>query len=328
MNNEQEIIDQHFLPQCYISGFVNASGILFTLDLKLFVERGKVPYPRQSTPAKICKDKHFYTVDENAKVYNLGNVIDKYQVEKSFHDYENNFQELIAKVTNGTTLTFDEASKLIRIIIDLKYRNKFYRDKMIEPRQRDVISEAFVELQSSFDNDPEFRAKYEGITLEEWSIINQEVRDKLLNDPDFKKNAHLSSLVNREDGYETLMQSLIPKLLTCAWVVLRSDGQFISNDNPGCSLDSNTKVNNTYFDKDFLFVIPLSASLCLTISDAQQDIAYINDNRYKNYPVVDAPQKMIEMSNSFAVKNFNKIAFGPDKTLLDDIAKNLRIETP
>ncbi|MEO3402951.1 DUF4238 domain-containing protein [Mucilaginibacter sp. CAU 1740] len=326
MSNDQEIIDQHFLPQCYINGFVNESGVLYTLDLKLFAERGKVPYARESTPAKICKDKHFYTVDERAKVYNLGGVIDKYQVEKSFHNYENNFRQLIAKITTGAPLTYNEASSLIRIIIDLKYRNKFYRDKMIEPRQGRVIEEAFVELQSSFDNDPAFRAKYEGITPQEWAAVNQQVRDQLLNDPDFKKSAHLSSLVNREDGYEALLQSLIPKLLACAWVVLKSDGQFISNDNPGCSLDSNTKVNNTYFDKDFLFVIPLSASVCLTISDAQQDISFINDQHFKRYPVVDAPQNMIEMSNSFAVKNFNKIAFGPVKTLLDDLAKNLRIE--
>jgi len=123
------------------------------------------------------------------------------------------------------------------------------------------------------------------------------------------------------------METLIPKLLNCTWVVFKSKNKFISNDNPGCSMDSNTRIHNTYFDKDFLFTIPLTSSIILTISDAQKDTSFIKDSRYKCYPVFDASGDIIETSNSFAVKNFNKIAFGPDKDLLDEMAKNLKIVT-
>ncbi len=284
-----------------------------------------MPYARQSTLAKVCKDEHFYTVDDSAKVYNLGGVTDKYLVEKSFHAYENSFQALIAKVSSGSPLLHSEAASLLRIVVDLKFRNKFFRDRFIGPRQGEVVNEAFTEMAETFDNEAVFREKYAGATPEEMASVNQTVRDFLLNDSNFKKNAHLSSLVNRGDGYEALMDMLVPKLLNCQWVVLKSAQQFISNDNPGCSMDKATQIHNTYFDRDFMFIMPLTSSICLTISDAQIDMAFYNDNRYKGYAFVNAPREMIEVSNSFAVRNFNKIAFGPDKASLDDLAKQLKI---
>ncbi|WP_158827551.1 DUF4238 domain-containing protein [Mucilaginibacter lacusdianchii] len=325
MGEQQEIKDQHFLPQCYLNGFVNEKGKLFSLDLKLFVERGKRPYARESNPAKICKDVHFYTVEEDAKVYNLSKVTDKFLVEKSFHEYENTFQELITKVTSGPTLSVNDASRLIRIIVDLKFRNKYYREKLIGPRQTEVINEAFEEIKATFVNDPEFRTKYLGITPEEMAAINHSVKGMLLNDPKFKKHAHLSSLVNREDGYDTLLTSLVPKLLKCRWVVMRSNGKFISNDNPGCVIDSDNKIHNTYFDHDFLFFMPLTASYCLTISDASEDPFFLAAPTVKQFPMVEASDDMIRMSNNFAIKHFNKIAYGPDKALLDELAQELII---
>jgi len=322
---QREIIKvQHFLPQCYLQGFAGDNGKLQTLNLELLLEHGKIPYPREFTPAQLCYEDDFYTLGEGMETFNVKDVADKYTIEKRFHAYENKYRDLISKIEKGGVLQSDDAAFLIRIIFDLKFRNKYFRDKFIAPRQAEVVNEASDEIRELIVNDPDYLSKYEGATEAEILTLSDDIRKKLLNDPDFKKNAHLSALYRQEDGYADALNMLTPKLLHCQWVVLKSDHQFVSNDNPGCSMDKNSLIHNSYFERDFMFFIPLTSSFCLTISDAGIDMDHYNDPRYKRFPVVKAPQSMIDSSNNFAFRHFNKFVYGRDKNLLSQLAKTLQ----
>lgn len=296
-----------------------------TLNLETFIKYGKIPYPREFTSAQLCYEDDFYTLGEGMEAFNVKGVSDKYQIEKSFHSYERKYQQLIAKIERGQVFTSGEASFLIRIIFDLKFRNKYFRDKLIAPRQAEVVNDASDQIRQLILNDPEYLGKYEGALVDEILALSDAVREKLLHHPDFKKNAHLSALFRQKDGYKDILDILLPKLLHCRWVVLASDNQFISNDNPGCSMDKNNNIHNSYFDKDFMFFIPLSSSLCLTISDAGIDMDFYNNPNYKSYPRVKALQAMIDTSNSFAFRHFNKFVYGPDKQLLEQLAKTIEV---
>jgi DNA-binding Lrp family transcriptional regulator len=143
MGKQQEIIDQHFLPQCYLNGFVNEKDVLYTLDLKLFAERGKIPYARESNPAKICKDEHFYTVNENAKVYNLGGVTVKPHTEENlsaFLDEVVKLDEVMERSHLAGKFDF-----LLKIAVgDMDEYNELLRHKLAKLPKVDNMESLFV----------------------------------------------------------------------------------------------------------------------------------------------------------------------------------------
>lgn len=321
--SNQEIKDQHFLPQCYLKGFTNENGKLFALNLQIFIDHNKIPKIKEFTPAQLCYEEDFYTLGEGMEAYNVKNYSDQYEVERSFHDYENKYQGIVGQIKVQHGLASKDAFLLIQIILDLKMRNKYFRDKYVALKQNEIVNNVSDEIQEIIQNDPEYVATYGGATKEEILAVSETVRETLLNDPDFKKKAHLSSLHRKEDGYNAMLADTIPKIMNYQWIVFESEGQFIANDNPGFSMDDKNKIHNSFFEKNFIFFMPLSSSLCLTISDRERDNDFVENPDFKKISVLKAPQGFIDAPNTFALRHFNKFIFGPDKEIIEVIAKGL-----
>jgi len=320
MKKEEVITDQHFLPQCYLKGFTNESGKLYALNLEA-TKYGKQPSLKSYFPSQICYGHDFYTIGKGLETFNIKNIQDKYRVEKEFHAYEKDYQLLIDRICQGNQLAAHEASFLIRIIVDIKIRNKYFRENFIGSRQGEVIMAASNEIKDRLLNNLDYIKKYPGGTIDQMLNISDSVRAELLNDLDFKENAHLSVLIRKTDGYEDVMNKLIPKLLHCKWVIIESNKKFISNDNPGCSIDKNKRIHNSYFEKDFVFFMPLTSSLCLIISDESTDTDFYENPGSKKLLKVKATQDMINISNDFCFHHVNKLVLGSDKSLLEQLAK-------
>ncbi|SEN04326.1 Protein of unknown function [Mucilaginibacter gossypiicola] len=322
---EENIKDQHFLPRCYLQGFTNENGKLQTLNLELFAKRGKKPYPREYAPSQICYEEDFYTVGDMTG-FNVSDNGDKYVVEKSFHRYENHYHKLIDQIKAGQALAIGDAGFLIQIIFDIKLRNKYFRDKYIEPNQSKVVNEAADELKKQLSEDEEYFKKFHGASLKDMLDLNEKIRKMLINDKDFKQKAHLSTMMRKEDGYRIALETIMMKFIHCPWVILESPGNFITSDNPGSSMGEDGEIHNFFLQKDFIFVFPLTSSLCLTISDSQGDPYFLKNPAMKVYAKGPAPQDMLETSNGMLFRHYNKIVFGPHKNILTEYADKLIIK--
>lgn len=325
MANEEVITAQHFLPKCYLNGFVNNRGKLSVLNTETLTKYGKVPNPKEYTPTQICYEDDFYTLEPGIEAFNVKGFSDKYYVEKKFHEYERHYHEIINKIKESQFLTTGEASFLVRVIFDIKIRNKYFREKIIAPQQSKIVNYASDEIKKLLLNDPEYLGKYEGLTIDEILSLSDLVKEKLLSNSDFKKNAHLSMLYRQSDGYLEGLSLAKKKFLSSKWIIMESPGQFISNDNPGFSMDENNNIINFLTKDDFLFFMPLTSSLCLTMSSAIIDQDFISTPICKNLNKSEAPEKIIETSNSFTTRHFNKLIYGSDMIQMDKISKKLRI---
>ena len=106
---------------------------------------------------------------------------------------------------------------------------------------------------------------------------------------------------------------------------MESNGQFISNDNPGFSIDENSNINNLLINKDCLLFMPLTSSLCLTISNAFVDKDFQKEAISKRFLKRPAEQEMIDFLNNSTLRYLNKFVYGSDKIVLTEMSKKLRV---
>ncbi|MDB5128344.1 DUF4238 domain-containing protein [Mucilaginibacter sp.] len=317
--SSEEIKDQHFLPACYLDGFTNKTGKLYALDLTWFIKRGSKPVIKSFSPGSICHEEHFYTLTEEMARYNVNGVEDKYAVEKGFYTYENIYKSLVAKVAGGKPLKRHDAEILIRTLIDLKFRNKFYRDHFIGGRQIELVDGTFDQIKTAILNDPAYLAAFGDVDPQLLLQLNEDVRQRYLNDPEFKKHTHLSSIYRKDDAYGLVVEGLVNKLLWVPWRIYRSANLFLGTDNPGFSMDEHSKLHNTYFKKKFIFHFPLNDSLCLVIADPFPDMQFLTDQTVKHYLTETMDESVVHDINKMSLFHFTNLLYSPDRSLLEDI---------
>jgi len=327
MANDEVIKIQHFLPRCYLNGFVNSTGKVITLNLEELIKYNKIPQPKEYTPAQFCYENDFYTLEEGMESFGVKDIEDKYYIEKKFNQYERKYQNLIDKIRISQILTIEDARFLVHIIFDIKFRNKYFREKIVAPQQAKMVNDASDEIKELIINDDDYIGKYEGLTREEVLTLSESMRERLSSDPDFKKKAHLSAIYRQNDGYSEALSLTKEKFLHSTWQIMESEGQFISKDNPGSSIDAENKINNFLTTKDFLFFMPLTSSICFSMSSVVIDVSFNSSSISKNLNKVKAEQLMIDASNNSTLHHFNKYIYGSDLLLMKDISKNLHLNS-
>jgi hypothetical protein len=268
---------QHYLPQCYLREFCNRDGKLHTLDITLLKHKRKV-FDQARFPAEVCRSIDFYTIQSNfnKSFQHLSNVEPLF-LEKIFHNYERKYPELLRKIKSSQqALIRADAALFLYALVDIKIRNPYFREKVVKANKDKFFSEMGIEYRNEVARLD--LSEFPNLTNESLMNLWDDVSSPFQNDENFAKNTHISSMVLRQQEDVNVQEQIVNHLLKFQWLVFKSKGLFITNDNPGVSLDQNMKVQNTLFNGQFHFFMPLTPSLCLGISPVIEDLKYCQNN--------------------------------------------------
>nr|WP_232325422.1 DUF4238 domain-containing protein [Pedobacter panaciterrae] len=313
---------QHYLPECYLKEFTNAEGRLHTLDINLLKHKRKV-FDEPRFPAAVCRSKNLYTIKpEFSKGFKHLKGLHPMYLEYKFQDYEKHYPALIDKLKRGQDyLQNDDARRLIYTLVDLKIRNPYFRENSIRGKQEPVIDNLF----------DSYREQIKHIDLRQFPNLSEEsmlktmddVKASYMNDEDFAQKTHISSMVQRNKDEYSIHQKITDHLLRFEWLMLVSDNEYITTDNPGVSLDKNNVIQNTKFDENFFFLMPLTPSLCIGISPTILDKSYDPRIGKKRLLFGKAVPQMIDIVNQMHGHHLTQYVFANNKALIDRIASRI-----
>ncbi|MDQ1139411.1 DUF4238 domain-containing protein [Pedobacter agri] len=315
---------QHFLPECYLREFNNNDNKLYTLDTS-YLKFGKKVAPETKTPAEVCRSIDFYTINESAKI-NFKHLKDLHPlaIENGFHNYESVYPKIIKKIKDKQqALPITDAKNLIFTLVDFKIRNQHFRDKVIPKAKNNVLTRIIEEMRSGVENldlsqFPKIRKQdlFDGINRAAQVYDNGEVS---------YTEMHLSSLAMRNSDEHKLHKLVINHLLKFQWVMLESNNQFITNDNPGVSVDSNGVVQNTKFSSDYIYFFPLTPSLCLSMSPNVLDDKIVKNKAQKHILYRKSNNQFNNYVNELSGYHLNRYIFANNKKLINEIAEKINI---
>lgn len=289
---------QHYLPEVYLREFINDQGKLHTLDINLRRHRKEV-FDQERYPAEVCRNKNFYNIKPTyAKSHKeLANLKELF-LEEQFGLYESKYPRLLNKIKTGQNyLLKEDARLLIYILFDLKLRNKYFRDTTVSGLREKVFDELADDYETLIEDAN--KAGIPGVNKEILLAALDVERKRHLADDEFPDKTHVASLSKRKTSKDSVYEFVIDHLMQFEWLILQSDQQFITSDNPGVSIDKKGVVQNTKFDNDFFFIMPLTPSICIGISPTAPDTKFSNTTGKKLLTYGKAPKEMVDLINEF-----------------------------
>ena len=286
------------------------------MDFQL-LSQGRKPHIRSKTPTQIAYEPDMYTMDTNLPYgYNKLSKVRPYVIEQDiFWRYEKEYPFIIQTIRNRNPLGREQAEMFIYSLISIKLRNKFILDP---EKQKALLKNVMAEGKE--DMIEKSMVLYPDMTREEKLVTIGDVEQKIGNSDEFVKGANLSALLERETGKRAIIMDIATKLINCQWKIIESDFStlFITTDNPGYCLDSQSQPYNTKFD-DCTFVFPLTPMLCLIISDKANDFAYQQNPTYK--PLIYQPgnAELITAINNTGTRFCNRYILSQTKQTLNSM---------
>lgn len=310
---------QHYLPQCYLREFCNKDGKIHTLDLTLLKHKRKV-FDQARFSSEICRSIDFYTIksDFNKTFKHLSNI-DPLFLENAFHTYERKYPELVQKIKDRQkALIRADACLFLYALVDFKIRNPYFRENVVNANKDKI----FREMGDGYKNEVAKLDLGEFPHLTNESLINiwDEVSRPFLDDKNYAQNAHISSMVLRHHDDDNVQDEIVNRLLQFQWFVFESKSLFITNDNPGFSLDQNKKRQNTRFNGQFYFFMPITPSLCFGVSSVARDLKYGQNSTQKTLSYVPATGELIKLINEDHLTYHNQFVFAGSKGVIEQIA--------
>lgn len=319
-------MDQHYLPQCYLNEFRNDDGHFFKLDCSI-LRYDKKPYPLKTTPAAVCYKPNFYTLtDEFKQMYPMYKDLEPFYLENKFHIYERVYPALISKIKTGARfLNSDDAIKFLYSCIDFKIRNFYFRDNVLMQNKRQEIIKKHYNGYLNNESILEYIQKSFKVDRNTVNEIIQTEKSKHLNDPDYAKHSHIATMIDRSQQSSNIYDVIISNFLFYKWNFFKSKNQFITSDNPGWSLDKRNAVHNTRFENGFQFIMPITSSYCLCISDDKIDMNYYNDSTKKLLFEGFASDEMITRINNLSINHFKQYLFASSYEIAIHTAQNIQL---
>lgn len=311
---------QHYLPQCYLREFLNKNGKLHTIDTYR-LKFGKHVFDEPKYPAEVCRSKDFYTIKPDQRFKHL-NDLKPLHIEHSFHWYERNYPKIISKIkSKQAALVVDDVRTLVYALVDIKLRNQHFREKVIPKTQEIALKETIKDYIATIDS----------VDLSGFKKLNKNNLLKALDaaaesfspNPQSSAEAHISSLAIRSEDKDGIHAKITDKLLELEWMILISPNKFITNDNPGVSFDKDNKVQNTKFDDRYMYFVPLTPSMCLSVSSEVIDKGWIKNKVQKKLNYRHAPDEFVDQVNSLSGYYLNRYLFSNDKSKIDKVADSV-----
>ena len=284
-------VDQHIIPKTYLKHFAidpKDRKLKSLVWIKRF-DHNKTMVSKESIDSRKFKICDFYTVECEDSPY----VIEDYfssEIEPVYND-------IIDEVELELNLSQDCRSKLILWLYNIKYRNTYNRTN-IERNLRNIVHFTFS-YQNEFDRLINPAPSPENISRE-------------------ARGAHLQSLLRQD-----LLSEFEKGMGTKHWIILKSrpESKFITNDNPGFSLNVNLGVPDfntltSYFatNHEATNYYILSPKYCLMISPFWKDtpLEVSLKNQTINYKITNV--RHIQFINKCTSITRNKLVIASDKT--------------
>jgi hypothetical protein len=313
----------HFVPECYLRNFLvdRQFFILDTVKLK----KGMNEYPKPSLPAKICYFEDYYKIQPEFKsnTFPLGNLDELFIESKVLKNLEDKFPALYLLVTEQQSLTLQDAIDLADFIIQLKLRNPFWLNNVIEKKKDEWIDAILSDISSVAKKNPRF-AK---IADEKKQQLIDMVRERNKTDPNFSKQLLLFSLFQRynsDEGDDERNRKIRETMIDCSWKLLVAPANgpyFITSDNPGFSLDTNKIVYNTRFIDYFEFYFPLSPTYCLFLTSTDKDDCFKNQTPTKKVKKLNVEFDRVIVANDKTIQIVSKLLVSSQSWYLSEIVK-------
>ena len=316
---------QHFVPRSYLKQFTNRDGMVHAIDLDLLKYNKNVRHEPKSLE-QIARAINYYTIQPEhvSFVPELGNY-DPMYLEKEFHKYENHISKIVDQIKDQKgAIKAEDAKLLLYALVDLKLRNPFFHEKVMNNKKEEVFNQLLG------DN---FEATIRDLDLSEHPLLSheemidtvEELKNKFFNDLVYAKAMQLHGLVKRKSTDGSIYKKIIDTLLPCDWIVMKSKRKFITNDNPGVSIDEGGRVHNTKFNDNFIYCVPLAPSFCLTISPASKDSNYRLNSKSKSLRYGDIDDNAINVLNAAHSHYMRKHIFVGDISLADTIVQSINV---
>lgn len=314
---------QHFVPRSYLKQFTNRNGKIHAIDLDLLKHNKNVHHEEKSLE-QIARSIDYYTIkpEHVAFIPELGNY-DPLYLEKEFHKYENHISRIVDQIKNQkSNIMIEDAKLLLYALIDLKLRNPYFHENVMDKKKDEVFNQL---LGDDFEEHIRELDLTDHPLLSHDLMINsvEQLKHKFLNDPVYAKAMHLQGLVGRKSTNDNIYKKIIDTLLPCDWIVMKSKRQFITNDNPGVSVDDAGRVHNTKFSDNFMYFVPLAPSFYLTISPAAKDPIYRSSSKAKSIIYGNIDENTVNLLNAAHSHFMRKHIFIGDRVTADTIVDKI-----
>ncbi|GAB2630839.1 hypothetical protein GCM10027035_26890 [Emticicia sediminis] len=297
--------NHHLVPQKgYLEKFTNRNKEIFKckLDTKLSKKL------KGFATTAICYGKDYYKFD-NESLLKPYNIDDPFYIEKKvFQKYENHIGKIIDKIEKKQSfLTIDDCKTLILGLIDIKFRNPFFRKSDYSTTIDNVVNEMIND--GSFI---EHISKEFNLSIDSAIEFTHTSKENLKNNS--SKDLHNFLLLNRHLESTPIHNYLNNLLLNLEWQILcvPTNNQFITSDNPGFCVESG-QLHNTKFTGNFTFVYPLSKSIAVQISSSQLSKP---SSILKPLKYIHVPYEFVHNVNLNTSKIANNEIYGANESVL------------
>lgn len=313
----------HFVPQSYLKQFMQGT-CFYTLDIEK-LRKGFRVMPRQSNSAKICYQEEFYAIGEGLHGGDFGlERVERLHLEANvFHTLENRYPTLLSRLTTDAEISDADIFDLCDFMLQLKLRNPYWLKQTIEKNKDQWIDDSLDKIVEKAKAHPRFQR----IPADVRQFLIDELRDKNKRNPNFAKQLHLSSLIERYTEGSTRNEKFRTILANSSWSMLKSPENgphFITSDNPGVTVKPDGLYYNTNFSEGFVFYFPLSFRYCLVISEPVRGLLIATTGHKRISTEYALPQTVIRINDSL-IQVINKLIVGSDDLYLSRI---LAINTP
>ncbi len=319
MNQPQKPRKHHFVPQCYLRLFLNDDH-LFILDIAKV--KGNVKKEiKTATPGQICYLPDYYTLIPSAvsNTFRLHEHHDMFIEQDVFLTLENKYAKIVSLLIEKNELSVKELILLSDFIIQLKLRNPYWKEKVVEGKKSEWLNAAMDDITARARKDTRF------------SKIPDEVKEKLLDNlrkanienPHFAKEAQHFSLIQRFSPDNPNNTQVRETLLNCGWQLFKAPDKgpfFITSDNPGVGCGKEGTTHNTKFKDGFFFFLPLTPQFCLVITDEDMDNTLLNKKLSKKISCVPVNKEVVLLINDRTIQVANNLLIASDTWYLSQIA--------
>ncbi len=286
-------IKQHYIPKTYLKQFViNKNDFKFKSKVYCFWEND---YESKIEPNGIndskFKSENFYTIENSSTPY---------EFEFFFSNLvEPLYPKIINEIQKECNLSIECRRDLISWLFFNKLRNKNLRDSL--NKQIYWVSNTL------------YRMGYGGD-----SIYNNDF--KLMAET-YSKSIHMNSIINQE-----LLEKFDESVGIKYWTILKSnlDNRFLTNDNPGFSININMNVLDLNSINSFLTIkheasifFPISPNYCLRISPYLEGTEYNLNLQNQVIKFKDVDNEIIDMINKITVITKTNYLIANNKSLLE-----------
>jgi hypothetical protein len=149
------------------------------------------------------------------------------------------------------------------------------------------------------------------------------MKEKIMKDEEYDQKVHISSLTLRKMESESIHHKIINHLMQFDWIIMESPNQFITTDNPGVSIDPSDKPQNTKFEGNVFFFMPLTPRLCFGVSTVAPDRNYTRYNLFKDILFAPAQPQLVDYINEMHSYHVTKHIFSNNKAVINSIVEKI-----